>query len=266
MFVDRLTSADLLAALDANMAAYWAPYGRGANCKLHETSSVVWFYTGIPHPLFNGVISAKLAPDEVEATRSALQAQIKQHGAPALWWVGPQSKPENLGALLTQSGLQPAGQAPGMAVELGALPEAGAIPGFSIERVDGAAKQRLWARIAAIGTGFPGAAADALERVEASLDDPQYRAQHRYIGMLDGTPVASCALVLEAGVVGIYAVATLPAARSKGIGRLMTLFPLLEARGLGHRVGILQASSMGYSIYKNMGFGDVCTYQLYIQS
>src|SRR5690606_23810155 len=178
-FVDRLTAADLLPALDTNMAAYWAPYGRGAGCILHETPGAVWFYTGVPHPLFNGVISARFAPDEVDAVRGALQAQIRQHGAPALWWIGPLSRPENLGALLTQSGLQPAGQAPGMAVALAALPEAEAIAGVSIERIDGAAKQGLWARIAAIGTGFSDTAAAALERIEASLGDPQYRAQHR---------------------------------------------------------------------------------------
>jgi GNAT superfamily N-acetyltransferase len=265
-FVDRLTAAELLPALDANMAAYWAPYGRGAGCILHETPGAVWFYTGVPHPLFNGVISARCAPDEVDAVRGALQAQIAARGAPALWWVGPLSKPDNLGALLEQAGLQPAGQAPGMAIELAALPDAEAIAGVSIERIDGAAKQGLWARIAAIGTGFSDTAAAALERIEASLGDPQYRAQHRYVGMLNGTPVAASALVLEAGVAGIYAVATLPAARNKGIGRFMTLYPLLEARQLGYRVGILQASSMGYPIYKKMGFADMCMYGLYMQS
>src|SRR5690606_23172632 len=188
---------------------------------LHETSGVAWFYTGVPHRLFNGVISARFAPGEIEAVRGALQAQIRQYGAPARWWIGPLSTPENLGALLTQSGLQPAGQAPGMAVALDALPAAEAIAGLSIERIDDAAKRGLWARIAAIGTGFSDAAAAALERIEASLGDPQYRAQHRYIGMLNGTPIAASALVLEAGVAGIYAVATLPAARNKGIGRFM---------------------------------------------
>lgn len=265
-FIDRLSSKELLPALDANMVAYWAPYGRGVGCTSQATPKAVWFYTGVPHPLFNGVISARLARDEVESTRDALQACIKERDAPALWWVGPLAKPENLGAVLEQSGLQPAGQAPGMAVELGALPEAAAISGFSVERVDSTEKQGLWARIAAAGTGFPDAAGEALERIEASLGDPQYKAQRRYIGMLDDVPVATSALVLEEGVAGIYAVATLPDARNKGIGRTMTLLPLLAARRLGYRVGTLQASSMGYPIYKKMGFGDVCTYKLYMQS
>ena len=105
-----------------------------------------------------------------------------------------------------------------------------------------------------------------MERIEATLTDPQYKAQHRYIGFLNGTPVATSALVLDSGVAGIYAVATIPEARRRGIGRIMTVIPLLEARQIGYRVGILQASSMGYSIYKKLGFSDVCMYREYLQS
>jgi GNAT superfamily N-acetyltransferase len=265
--VDDMASPELLSALHANMVAFWTPYGRSAGCTLHATPSAVWFYTGVQHPLFNGVISATLGPDEVEITRDALQAHIKKCGAPALWWVGPRSKPDDLGTRLERLGLQPAGEAPGMAIDLASLPnDLSAISGFVVERIEGPVRQAQWARIAAVGTEASGAAVDALERIEATLADPQYRAQHRYVGMLDGLPVATSALVFGYGVAGIYAVATLPAARNKGIGRAMTLSPLLEARRLGYRVGILQASSMGYPIYKKMGFGDVCTYWLYMQS
>jgi len=44
------------------------------------------------------------------------------------------------------------------------------------------------------------------------------------------------------------------------------MLPLLEARRLGYHVAILQASSMGYPIYKKLGFNDVCSYRLYMQT
>ncbi len=265
--IEDTASDELLTALESNMIAFWSAYGRAKGSTLQATSEVVWFYTGIQVPLFNGVLSAKLKPNGVEATFDSLQAKIDEQGAPALWWIGPQSRPENLGSWLEQHGLQPAGEVPGMAIDLALVenkPET--ITNFTIQEVSSAEMQTLWAQIAAVGTGFPDAAADAMARLEATLGDAQYTAQHRYIGFLNDTPVATSALVLESGVAGIYAVATIPEARRKGIGRIMTVMPLLEARQIGYRVGILQASSAGYSIYQNIGFNDVCKYRLYLHS
>jgi GNAT superfamily N-acetyltransferase len=249
------------------MIAFWSAYGRANGSTLQATANVVWFYTGIQVPLFNGVLSTKLKPDGVKAIFDSLRAKIDEQGAPAFWWIGPQSKPDNLGSLLEQHGLEPAGEVPGMAIDLVLVdnkPEM--ITNFTIQKVSNTEMQALWARIAAVGTGFPDVATEAMARVEATLTDPQYKAQHRYIGLLNGTPVATSALVLDSGVAGIYAVATIPEARRKGIGRIMTVIPLLEAKQIGYRVGILQASSMGYSIYKKIGFKDVCKYRLYLQT
>jgi GNAT superfamily N-acetyltransferase len=265
--LENTSSDELLAALDANRVAFWSAYGRAKGSTLQATSNVVWFYTGIQEPLFNGVLSAKLDPNSVRATIDSLQAKIDEQGAPALWYIGPQSKPENLGSLLEQHGLQPIGEMPGMAIDLVLVDDKpDTITNFTIQKVRDAEMQALWARIAAVGTGFSDIATDAMVRIEATLTDPQYKAQPRYIGFFNGTPVATAALVLDSGVAGIYAVATIPEARRRGIGRIMTAMPLLEARRIGYRVGILQASSMGYSIYKKLGFRDVCKYRKYLQS
>jgi GNAT superfamily N-acetyltransferase len=265
--IEQTSSDQLLAALTSNMVAFWSPYGRGKGCTLHATPYLVWFYTGIPAALFNGVPFAQLeGPGAVRATVDRLQAEIDRRGEPALWWVGPQSRPEGLGSLLERHGLQPGGEVPGMAVDLASVDDAPQlVSGLAVQQVTGREMQALWAQTAALGTGFSGHAADALSRIEADLADPQYRAQRRYIGYLDGTPVATSALVLESGVAGIYAVATLPQARRKGIGTLMTALPLLEAKAMGYRVGVLQASPMGYPIYRKLGFVDVCTYRQYLQ-
>jgi GNAT superfamily N-acetyltransferase len=265
--IEDTSSDELLAALESNMVAFWSAYGRAPGCTLQATASVVWFYTGIQVPLFNGVLSARLKPDEVKATVDSLRAKITEQGAPAFWWIGPQAKPDHLGSLLEQLGLQPAGEVPGMAIdlaELAARPET--LSNFTIEKAAGAEMQARWAKIAGAGTGFPDVATAALAQIEATLTDPQYQAQTRYVGLLDGAPVATSALVMDSGVAGIYAVATLPEARRKGIGRLMTVVPLLEAREQGYRVGILQASSMGYPIYRSIGFRDVCKFRLYLQA
>jgi ribosomal protein S18 acetylase RimI-like enzyme len=57
-----------------------------------------------------------------------------------------------------------------------------------------------------------------------------------------------------AGVASVYAVATLPAARGQGIGGAITLMPLLEAREMGYRYGVLFSSEMGVSVYERIGF------------
>ncbi|HTP09439.1 MAG TPA: GNAT family N-acetyltransferase [Anaerolineae bacterium] len=265
--IEDTTSDKLLAALNSNMVAYWSAYGRTAGSTLHSTDRVVWIYTGVQIPLFNGVFFARLSPADVQPTFADLQSRIAERGAPALWWIGPQSKPDNIGSLLEQLGAQQAGEVPGMAIDLAEMDDRlEMLAGFTIEKAVGAERQALWARVAGAGTGFPDAASEALAQLESRLSDAQYAAQRRYIGYLNGTPVATSTLVLESGVAGIYAVATIPEARRKGIGRIMTVVPLLEAKQMGYRVGILQASSMGYPIYKKIGFKDVCMYWLYLQT
>jgi len=266
-FIDDTSSGNLLTALESNMTAFWSAYGRGNGCTLQSMPNIVWFYTGIQVALFNGVISVKMKNDDVQTTVDSLQSKINERGAPALWWLGPQSTPENLGTLLEQHGLQSAGEIPGMAADLAVVNSASkTIENFMIEKVSNAEMQALWARVVAVGTGFSDTATNELAQLEATLTDPQYKAQHRYIGFLAGAPVATSAMVLDSGVAGIYAVATIPEARRKGIGEIMTVMPLLEARQMGYRVSILQASSMGYPIYKRIGFKDVCKFHIYLQS
>jgi predicted acetyltransferase len=64
-------------------------------------------------------------------------------------------------------------------------------------------------------------------------------------------------------VAGIFAVATIEAARGRGIGMAVTMAPLLDARACGYCVGVLQASEMGYPVYARMGFTEQFRYHLY---
>ena len=71
-------------------------------------------------------------------------------------------------------------------------------------------------------------------------------------------------LELGGGVAGIYSVMTVPDAQRRGIGALMTARPLEAARSRGYRVGTLQSSSMGYPLYRRLGFQEYGRVGIYL--
>jgi hypothetical protein len=155
----------LQAAMDRNMAAYWAPYGRGADCERHEEGGTVWLYTGVATPLFNGVFNPSLDAAGVHAVVKALAERIARRGATAFWWIGPGAKPGDIGALLEQQGVKAVGSVPGMVAQLATIDDREAsIEGFEIRKVEGTEMRALWGRIAAIGTGFSEQAVAQMER------------------------------------------------------------------------------------------------------
>jgi len=57
---------------------------------------------------------------------------------------------------------------------------------------------------------------------------------------------------------GIHHVATLPAARRRGLGSALTLAAIRSARELGYRVEVLVLSSEGFGACCRLGFRECC--------
>ena len=118
---------------------------------------MIFSLSGVPLAVFNGVPHVRLAEDDVEPALARVQASASRRGVPAMWWVGPNSRPADLAARLERHGLTLARTMIGMAIELGALDgEVAAPTGLRIERVRGPEMRCLWARLLGEGSGFEG--------------------------------------------------------------------------------------------------------------
>ena len=93
---------------------------------------------------------------------------------------------------------------------------------------------------------------------------PKDRFRH-YLGVLDGEPVATATGYLGECVVSVQNITTLPQARRRGVGTVVTMAPILEARDKGYRIASLQASKMGYPMYEKMGFREYMRFTAYIR-
>jgi GNAT superfamily N-acetyltransferase len=126
-------------------------------------------------------------------------------------------------------------------------------PGFTIEEIQDEAALYAFKKVFVEVYSIPDWAGQAW--VDAALQvGIGHTPWKMYLGRLDGAPVATNMLFNGGGVASVYAVGTLPSARGAGIGGAITLKPLLEARRMGYRYGVLFASEMGIHAYQRIGF------------
>lgn len=102
-----------------------------------------------------------------------------------------------------------------------------------------------------------GAPPDAIRPTFVALDRVLEPHLHTVLAELDGEVVACAQLVLSHGIGGVYYVATLEAARGRGLGELVTAAVTNRGFEAGATSVGLQASPMGEPIYRRMGYRDL---------
>ena len=256
------SSTAIIAAIEANLSVLWRSYSRLPGAELWDQPDLFWVATDIPFPPFNGVLRARLRPQTIAPTITTTLQHFARRHVPMLWLVGPSTQPSDLGAHLMALGLTHLADDPGMAIDLEALPTDLPVPtGFTSEVIDDLGALRTWC-------GFTDQAvvAEALFAWGQTLGFAPDREIVHFLGRLDGRPVATATLVLGEEAAGLYNVMTVPDAQRRGVGALMSVRPLELARARGYRLGILQASKQGYTLYRRLGFQDYCRIAIYLWS
>ncbi|WP_433008122.1 GNAT family N-acetyltransferase [Kribbella sp. CA-294648] len=252
--VDALTRA-----IEGNAAELLLAMGAAGGGRQRSADGVRWTIGGSPLDYHNAVVDCSVddgAADQVVA--ESLQ-ELKDHGVPGSWHVGPSMRPLDLGDRLLTAGFRHGGAEPGMALRLTELREAEAA-GLRVERI-GLAELGVWADTLGRGFGEGPKEAQWVAQVYRRLGvaDPW----RHYLGYLDGEPVATATVFLAAGVAGVYFVMTVPEARRRGIGAALTSAALREARDSGSQYAVLGSSPAGRSVYERLGFREFCSINLY---
>jgi len=222
--------------------------------EMHDGPDMLWTASDIPFYLFNCVMRAHLAPEEINASIASAIHRSKARNVPMGWYVGPATAPPGLGADLLASGFCLESTQIGMAMDLQKLDESPQMPGqLTIVKLYDAESLRPWCQTLGEGFEMPDFIVEAFYEVFLYLGFGDEVPVRHYLGLVQGKPVATSSLFLGEGVAGIYDVATIPEARRQGIGAAMTIQPLQEAQTRGYPVGILQSSEMGFPVYRRIG-------------
>jgi len=259
-----LSESSLVAAIEENLFEIFLLFKQWPQAEIHDSPELLWTITEIPFSLFNSILRPRLSPDIVDDAIDAAIARCKSKNVPMIWFTGPSTKPADLGSRLLERGFRHY-ESPGMAADLDSLPENLQLPqSFVIKRVDSDEDLRKWCQIMCDVFEMPKFVEDAWLDFKLSLGFDSSLPIRHYLGSLNDEVVSTSTLFLGAGVAGIYDVSTLDRARRKGIGSAMTAIPLMEARGLGYRVGILNSSEIGFNVYRRVGFQEYCMINQYV--
>lgn len=241
--------------------------------EAHLEADVSYGIAPVADTFRNVVLSARFAEPEADRRIADLVAAYRDAGTGFVWWVGPHDTPPDLEARLVAAGFSLEGEAPAMAADLAEVPLDESPPQELevVPVVDEATLDEFLEVIAAdwlewTGGEYTEVQLGMLEAWRREIP-PRFAAEPvplRWIGRVDGTVVATSRVNVGAGVAGLYAISTLAAFRGRGYGRAMTIAALRAAASIGHRIGVLQSSDLGYGVYRRLGFRDLFTYDVFV--
>jgi len=254
-------SDTLARAVESNfIETWWLLAGRsGAEC--HQQDGLRWFAGG-DHPILNAVIETN-RPDGIdERLVERVAGELRARAGSCVWWQLPVSAPADLATRLRAAGFAELGKPwPGMAAELERVRWPTVPADVALERVSGVGQLdeylSIFEPVLSPGPAF----AAAMRRAAVSIGFEPNAAMAHYLARVGGRAVACASLIVAGGSAGLYNVATIEAARGRGIGAAVSAAALREALERRVPIATLQASEMGYRVYERLGFREVCQLQ-----
>ena len=258
----RLSKEELARACVESFLDCWTlTYMNCSRKVLWQEPDMTLCCTGVPSTHENGVLKARFTSESMATrTKKALEF-FKKRRLPMGWIVDPWSTPKGLSRYLQDQGLVFEREVPCMAIYLDNVRREPLPDGLEIHPVTDLKSLKTCA--AAFSKGYSEKDIPDNTWFELCMGLGCGPTKRWFTGILGGKPVASSALLLQGGLATVWAVATVEKARGRGIGTAMTREALLSAKKLGYDFAVLQASTMGYPVYRKMGFVEYSKLKTY---
>jgi GNAT superfamily N-acetyltransferase len=266
-FLQHPSESALTEAIETNLFEFVLAWERWPRIAVHDDPDLLWSLSDIAFPMFNLAVRANFAEADADQAIATAVARCKSRHVPMLWWIGPRTRPPDLGVKLLAHGFEYADEMPGMAADLTAWNDSGDTPpGLVIKPVLDSETAHVWGHTLVLGSELPASFEEAILESFTVFGLEAHSPLRHYLALLDDEPVAASTLWLGAGVAGIYNVATVPTARGRGVGTAITSAALRSARAEGCQVAILHSSAVGFNIYRRLGFKEYCKIHHYAWS
>lgn len=198
---------------------------------------------------YSKVFGINIPEENLNTVLKKLCWEIEKGYAPGKLLIGPTARPENIEEILPDYNFEVYYRQTGMAIELDTFDFKCDCDECNIRQVTD--EQELGKWIVTVGQAFGQERNETIFKQFLSENDIKF-----YACYYEGQLVSTTMLFKKGSVASINQVGTLMEYRGKGYATLTVKKALKEAKKLGCTIGVLQASSMGKSIYKAMGFKE----------
>ncbi|MFN2543504.1 MAG: GNAT family N-acetyltransferase [Actinomycetota bacterium] len=255
--------AGLVRAMEEHQAELAMRWTRVQSGQVIDDPDVLVTITGLPVAYTNGARRARLRPEDATRRVTEVAQLFSDRAIPALWWVGPLSEPEGLGAVLEEGGFTLQEHMPWLAVPIEDAVRAPLPPDVEVHRVDGQERQLEWLEAMRVGFAMGPEEQGVMARLAEAVGCAEDAPWQRFVALQDDDVVASAGVMFGGGVAGIYNMSTRPWARGRGIAAGMAGVALEAARARGYRIAVLGSTPLAVPLYGRLGFRNVCKIAVY---
>lgn len=260
--ISKHTSLDqLVKFVEDNQVMFWSQLDVEIQYDAYETKLI----TGIPHPLFNGVLRSLYPSKNVKEHVQLTIEHFKHRQVPFAWWVSYRSTPKDLASHLTQQNLLHLGVMPTM---VAALNEENTKEendeNFFIKRVEHEKEMSTWGSIVARSFNITG---DTITRYCAFFPKlgATFQLQH-FMGYYKNQPIGAATLFFTESTGGLYSVCVLPEFRCLGLGTHLMKALLHKAFEYKCRLLAMQSYPIVVDSCQKLGFVRICDYNVFVSS